>query len=326
MSGLARVSLMKPLPFDWNGVAPGEKAEMSLPVPGTEVELPVLIVRGARSGKTLAVSAGVHGDEFEGVQAIFDVVSDLDPHAMSGSLLAVPVANPPAFWNVTRTSPLDGGNLARVFPGNPAGSPTEAIAYAFDQHILSRADFYLDMHSAGVKWLMPTLVGYHERDLPAASAAEAFGAPVVWKHPVIAPGRTVSAAADRGVPSLYLEARGAGRIHPDDLLVYRRGLYRLLSHLGITQEPLESLPPAVHLVGDGNIDRGASATQRGFLTPQVDIMQSVNPGDLLGTLHDLWGREIERFLAPCAGVVVLIHACPLVQPGEPLFLLTERVA
>ena len=312
-------------PFDWSAAALGEKSAMSLTA-APDLELPVLVVRGTKPGPTLVVSAGVHGDEFEGVQAIFDVVRELDPHTMSGSLLAVPVANPPAFWNLTRTSPLDGGNLARVFPGNPNGSPTEAIAYAFDQRILSLADFYLDMHSAGVKWLMPTLVGYHEKDLPAAPAAEAFGAPIIWTHPSIAPGRTVSAAADRGVSSIYLEARGAGRIHPDDLLVYRRGIHRLLSHLGITNTPLAPLPPPIRRAGDGNIDRGASATQRGFLTPSVDVLQAVQPGDVLGTLHDMWGREIERFVAPCAGVVVLIHACPLVQPGEPLFLLTERIA
>jgi uncharacterized protein len=313
-------------PFVWSDVPRGGKTFWSLPVSGTGIELPVIAVRGAHPGKTLVVSAGVHGDEYEGVQAIFDVIAGLDPSTMHGALVAVPVANPPAFWNVTRTSPLDGGNLARVFPGDPKGSPTQAIAYAFDQQILSIADFYIDLHSAGVKWWMPTLIGYHADDTPAAQAAEAFGAPVIWKHPVIAPGRTVSAAADRGVPALYVEARGAGRIDPDDLLVYRRGLQRLLCHLGITPGMLDPLPAAVRLEGDGNIDKGASATQRGFLTPSVTMLQAVATGDLLGTLHDMWGREIERFTAPCDGVVVLIHACPLVQPGEPLFLLTERVA
>ncbi|MBL8216982.1 MAG: succinylglutamate desuccinylase/aspartoacylase family protein [Bryobacterales bacterium] len=312
--------------FSWNNAPPGQTTAMSLAVRGTDIHLPVIAVRGAHPGKTLLVSAGVHGDEYEGVQAIFDVIAALNPATMHGSLLAVPVANPPAFWNISRTSPLDDGNLARVFPGDPNGSPTQAIAYAFDQHLLGLADFYIDLHSAGVKWLMPTLIGYHEADQQAAPAAEAFGAPVIWKHPHIAPGRTVSAANDRRIPSLYAEARGSGRIHPDDLHVYRRGLHRLLTHLGITPGDLPRLPNPIRLTGDGNIDKGAAATQRGFLTPRVELLQSVNTGDLLGTLHDLWGREIERFLAPCPGVVVLIHACPLVHPGEPLFLLTERIA
>jgi predicted deacylase len=63
---------------------------------GHEIEIPVLIARGAKPGKTLVVSAGVHGDEFEGVRAIFDTFRHIDTAAMSGNLIAVPVANPPA--------------------------------------------------------------------------------------------------------------------------------------------------------------------------------------------------------------------------------------
>ena len=158
---------------------------------------------------------------------------NLDPSMMSGDLLCVPVANPPAFWAVSRCSPLDGRNLARVFPGSSEGSITEAIAYAIDREILAEADFLLDLHSAGVRFLMPTMVGYDAADARGEAAAKIFGAPVIWAHDVIAPGRSVSAASARGIPWLYTEARGAGRIHAADLEVYRRGIRNLLRHLSI---------------------------------------------------------------------------------------------
>ena len=75
----------------------------------------MLVVRGRLPGPTLVVSANVHGDEYEGVRAIFETFNSLDPGAMSGDLLAVPVVNVPAFWAGTRTSPLDDANLARIF-------------------------------------------------------------------------------------------------------------------------------------------------------------------------------------------------------------------
>jgi predicted deacylase len=289
---------------------------------GHAIELPLLIARGARPGKTLLVSAGVHGDEFEGVRAIFETFRKLDPSAMSGDFVGVPVANPPAFWNCTRTSPLDNGNLARVFPGDADGSPTEAIAYYFDRDILPRADLYLDLHSAGVKCAMPTLVGYHEPDLAARDAALAFGAPVVWRHPAVAPGRTVSAAIARGIPALYAEARGAGRIDPEDLRCYRTGIDNLLRHLGVLPGVPAAPRPCRFLNGDGNIDSSVSSTQRGFLIPCVELLEAVAHGQVLGTLVDVFGYEIERFTAPREGVVVLIHACPLVHPDEPLFMVT----
>src|SRR5437016_5043602 len=63
------------------------------------VTLPVLLVRGKGDGKTLVVTAAVHGDEFEGVRAILVVYGELDPAILSGTIIAVPAANPPAFWN-----------------------------------------------------------------------------------------------------------------------------------------------------------------------------------------------------------------------------------
>lgn len=264
----------------------------------------------------------MHGDEFEGVRAIFETFRDLDPSTMSGDFVGVPVANPPAFWNCTRTSPLDNGNLARVFPGDASGSPTEAIAYYFDRDILPRADLYVDLHSAGVKCAMPTLVGYHEFDLAARDAALAFGAPVVWRHPTVAPGRTVSAAIARGIPALYAEARGAGRIDPEGLRCYRAGIDNLLRHLGILPGVPAPPGPCRFLNGDGNIDSSVSSTQRGFLIPCVELLETVEHGQVLGTLVDVFGNEIDRFPAPRDGVIVLIHACPLVQPDEPLFMVT----
>jgi|SoiMethySBSTD1v2_1073268.scaffolds.fasta_scaffold1062077_2 predicted deacylase len=289
---------------------------------GHEIEIPVLIARGAKPGKTLVVSAGVHGDEFEGVRAIFDTFRHIDTTAMSGNLIAVPVANPPAFWNCTRTSPLDGRNLARVFPGNANGSPTEAIAFYFDRDILPQADLYLDLHSAGVKCAMPTLVGYHEPDTAARDAALVFGAPYVWCHPTVAAGRTVSAAIARGIPALYAEARGAGRINPGDLLCYRRGIDNLMRHLEILPGEPEIPDAPRHLYGDGNIDSSVSSSQRGFLIPSVELMEPVAKGQPLGVLVDVFGNELEKFVAPREGVVVLIHACPLVNADEPLFMVT----
>jgi predicted deacylase len=311
--------------FDFASVAAGSKERSSLEVVagGHTISLPVLVVRGGAPGPTLLVSAGVHGDEYEGVRTIFDVFESLDATAMEGNFLAVPVMNPPAFWNISRTSPLDNANLARVFPGAADGTPTEAIAFHFDRHILPLADFYVDLHSGGVKCAMPTLIGYLENDAVAAAAAEIFGAPVIWCHPNVPPGRTVSAAKDRAIPCLYAEARGAGRIDRDDLNCYRRGVTNVLKHLGILSgEP--DVPAAVlRLYGDGNVDGSVACPERGFLIPHVVLLDTVSKGQLLGVLVDTSGMEIKSFRAPCDGVVVLVHECPLIQPGEPLFLITR---
>lgn len=296
--------------------------EFDIATAGGSISMPVIWVRGAKPGPTLVCTAGVHGDEYEGVQTLLEVCSSLDAESMSGDLLAVPVVNPPAFWAGTRTSPLDGENLARVFPGSPQGAPSETLAWNLDQFFLSRASFYLDLHSGGMRYEMPSLVGYDASDERSRAAAEAFGSAVLWAHPNTPPGRTVSAAKARGIPYLYTEARGAGRVHPSDLRLFRRGITNLLRHLSILPGEPEKTACQWHLFGDGDIDGGVHAYERGFLIPKVEILQQVREGDPLGVLTDLLGRNIETYRSPIDGVVALIHSCPLVAPREPVFLVT----
>jgi uncharacterized protein len=306
--------------------ARGRRHDFDLRIEGHGIELPVILLRGSRPGKTLMVTAGVHGDEYEGVRAIFELAGEIDPAEMSGDVLCAPVCNPPAFWEVSRTSPLDGLNLARVFPGKADGSATEAIAWRIDRELLAHADFYLDLHSGGVRCLMPTMVGYDASDERAAAAARVFGAPVVWSHDAIPPGRTVSAARERGISWLYAEARGAGRVDGADLAVYRRGVVNLMRHLGMLEGEPEAGPPVRRLHGDGNIDASVTTERRGFLIPAVELLDRVQAESLLGTLVDLHGRVLEEYRAPRSGVVALIHACPVIRGGDPLFLITGEGA
>jgi len=287
-----------------------------------DIELPVLLVKGVADGKTLVVTAGVHGDEFEGVRAVLEVCAELDPGQMSGTLLAVPVANPPAFWKGTRTSPLDQENLARAFPGQEQGSATQVIAFHLGRSIISLADFYLDLHSAGMKLLMPSMTGYDASDPRSREAALAFGAPVIWGHPKLSPGRTISFAASRGIPWLYTEARGAGRIDLEDLRIFKRGVVNLLHHLDILPGAGEKADPLHSLYGDGDLDACISATCPGFLIPARELLQEVKLGQELGRTLDAHGQVAEIFWSPRDGVVGMIRAFPVVDAGDSVFLVT----
>jgi predicted deacylase len=290
----------------------------------SDLSFPVLQVRGSEPGQTLVVSANVHGDEYEGVRAIFETFEELQPEHMTGDLLAVPVLNVPAFWSGTRTSPLDGANLARVFPGDPGGTPSQRLAWHFGRSILAHASFYLDLHSGGVKFSMPSMAGYSSTDARARAGAEVFGASVIWGHPTLEPGRTVSLAHELGIPWIYTEARGAGRIHPEDLAMMKRGVRNLLRHLRILSGPFETVPIEWRLFGDGNTDCGVSATQAGFLMPDVQILDRAAAGQRLGRLANVMGEVLEEYHAPVSGIVGLVREFPVVQKDDVLFLMAEE--
>jgi predicted deacylase len=315
--------MLHPAKFDPPDFARGAVHRMTA-VFGDSLSFPILLARGARPGPVLVVTANVHGDEYEGVRAILETFEALDPAAMSGDLLAVPVVNGPAFWAGTRTSPLDGANLARVFPGSATGSPSEQLAWHLSHAVIARADFYLDLHSGGVRFRMPSMAGFAADDRRARAAAEIFGAATIWGHPSpVDPGRTVSFASDRGIPWIYTEARGAGRIHPEDLEMMKRGIRNLLRHLGIVPGDLERVTVSTRLWGNGNTDSGLVATQAGFLLKFVEVLQPVAAGDLLGRLVSVSGEALEEYRAVVAGTVALVREFPVVQPGEVLFLLAD---
>lgn len=316
--------------FDPAALAPGRKHALALDLgPGAPgLDLPVLVARGAAAGPSLAITAGVHGDEYEGVRAVFEVFDALEPAALRGTVVAVPVANPPAFWNASRTSPLDGGNLARAFPGRADGTPTQVIAFHLAHAVIARADFLLDLHTAGAKLLMPGLVGYDATNARSGAAARIFGAPVVWRHSLVAPGRTISFAASRGIPWLYTEGKGAGRVDAEDFAMFKRGLFNLLRHLGIQpgapgDSGLAPAPTQLTLLGDGDLDASVTATRAGFFVPAVTLLQAVGRGQELGQTLDLHGAVVERFVAPRPGVVAMLRAAPVVAAGDAVFLLAD---
>src|SRR5262245_57645692 len=194
--------------FALESVQPGAKSVLVLdvtPLPtGSMLQLAVLVARGNTAGPTIVVLGGVHGDEYEGISATRHVFRELDAAKMSGTFIGVPVCNPPAFGARTRTSPLDGQNLARVFPGRRDGTTSEQIAHVLTTEVLNKADFIIDLHSSGSYIAMPLLVGYRRTDDAAGErsrqAALRFGVSTIWGHETMNPGRTLTEPHGRGVP------------------------------------------------------------------------------------------------------------------------------
>jgi predicted deacylase len=318
--------------FDPAAVRAGTKQALYLDVAvlasGDPLRLPVLLAQGAASGPTLALLGGVHGDEYEGPHAIRQVFQALDPAVLRGLFIGVPVTNAPAFAAGRRESPIDGLNLARVFPGRRDGSPTERIAFWVDRSIIGRADLLIDLHSGGTHWALPTLVGYDARDTAAGrasrAAAVAFGTPVIWGHPQLAPGRAVSQAAVRGIPWLYTECASGGWLDREVVAVYVRGVTNVMGYLGMLSSSADVGAPRHRLRGTGTVEEAQRTTTAGFLDWEVRLLDTVERGQLLGRVYGPAGEVREELRAGAGGVAVLLRATPSVAAGDPVFMVAER--
>jgi len=321
--------------FDLDRLRPGSRDSFTLPVmrlpDGGELNLPVLAAAGPTDGPTLTVLAGVHGDEYEGIRAIPQIFSAFELAQLRGRLIAVPVCNVPAYRAATRSSPIDGLNLARTFPGDAHGTVTQRIAHILTEQIIAPASLLIDLHSAGVAYSMPTLVGYPYANTPhgqaSRAAALAFGCAVVWGHPPdpSASGRTISAAEALGIPWIYTEAAGGGRTLPADVECYRNGVLNVMRHLGMLPGKPELQPLRCHLLGAGNTDALMRADTSGYFVSEVALLDRVTTGQVLGHVLDFAGEPLETLRAHTDGRVVMIRGIPAIHAGDGAFLLSGEL-
>ncbi len=297
---------------------------------GGEWRLPYLCARGDKSGPTLVVVAGVHGDEYEGVEAIPQVFSQVNPAELQGDLLMVPICNMPAYEAILRSSPIDGLNLARVFPGDPEGSITHRIAAVVKEEIIKKADFFIDLHSGGITYNIPTLVGYtHDKgDLGQRSleAAKIFGAPILWGHPLPLPeGRTISTAVGLGIPCIYTEAPGGGIARPEDVRCFANGVLNVMKWMDMVPGEPDSSPLLHHFVGKGNLDQVVSAPVAGYFRPKVNLLDEVTTGQLVGVIQDFFGQTLHEIHADTTGHIIMLRRLHRVRVGDGLVHITTSV-
>ena len=315
--------------FELSSIPSGFKGIFNLLIKsndGAELNIPMFVIKGTKPGKTIAVLGGVHGDEYDGPQAIRDLYHNLDPKQLTGSFLGVPHSNIPAFEAGTRVSPLDGLNLARIFPGNVNGSITEKIAHSLGVNVIRHANFFIDLHSSGSYISMPLLIGYYSGSnqigQESKNAALKFGTDVVWGHPEISAGRTISYAHDLGIPWLYAECPGGGWLDLYHVEKYVSGVRNVMKMLGIISFSAGKFVPKHYLIGSGDVDKSITTTTTGYLLPKVDLLQKVQKDQILAKVIDLSGKEIETIKANMTGVVICIRKTPSVNPDTLAFLIT----
>ncbi|MCA3254425.1 MAG: succinylglutamate desuccinylase/aspartoacylase family protein, partial [Alphaproteobacteria bacterium] len=114
--------------------------------------VPVVVVRGARPGPKLLLTAAVHGDELNGIDVIHRLVATLDPKALVGTVTAVPGVNTPGLLQGQRefsSVAAPGLNLNRVMPGDEAADdPARRYAGRLWNRIFRpNADTAVDLHT-----------------------------------------------------------------------------------------------------------------------------------------------------------------------------------
>jgi predicted deacylase len=294
--------------------------------------IPIPIVRIANGpGPRVLMVAGNHGDEWEGQIALGRLIQSLQPEQIRGQLVILPSANFPAATAGQRTSPIDEGNLNRAFPGDPAGSITQQIAWWIEHALLPGFDYSFDFHSGGNSLVyLPSTLAYRERDpermARVLALVRAFAAPVAFV--VDAPqsgGRSFTAASIRqGVMSIATEIGGGGYVTPASMAMMEDGMRRLLAHVGLLQEtPPASGADTTRLTQVGGDDHYVYASEPGLFEPLVENGAQVlrdQPAARIHFHHTPW-REPVLLRFQRDGLVLCKRGPAPCERGDCLFQL-----
>lgn len=296
------------------------------------VQVPIAVVKNG-TGPTVLIEAGNHGDEYEGPIALGELLREIDPSDVTGRIIAIPAINIRAVEAGQRTSPVDGLNFNRSFPGDFNGTLTSQIAAYVNDCLFSIADYFLDLHSGGSSLMIlpsaiiepsPTVEG-HRRNIRATLA---FGAPTVVMVDNLGETRTSTAAANQqGLIVIGSEMAGGGLVSQEALAICRRGIRNVLKHAGV-------------LKGAPDVPEGANARvlkvpgtegyvlseEDGVFEPISELGSVVKKGEIAGRIHFLRSPAREPVILhhPIDGIVFAKRQPGRVRPGNCCFVLANE--
>lgn len=303
-------------PFALGGtrIEPGTRVRVELPVArfvtGEWLSLAVEAVHGAAAGPAVWLSGAIHGDELDGVEIIREVLAELDPGEMSGTVLGVPVVNVFGFVAESRYLP-DRRDLNRSFPGKPDGSMAARLAHLFMTEVVERCVFGVDFHcGSDDRENLPHVRGNLD-DPEVRRLALAFGAPLAL-HNKPPEGSLRKAARAAGAGTLVYEAGEAGRFTDSAIETGVAGTRRVLKELGI----IRTAPRRGTETVEVRSTHWVRAPRSGICRIQVPLGVHVSRGRKLGDIHEILGEEAVGVRAGAAGIVIGRRVNPLVYQGE----------
>ncbi|MGF1852715.1 succinylglutamate desuccinylase/aspartoacylase family protein [Vibrio satsumensis] len=291
---------------------------------GQPKNMPVSVFKGSQDGPKLMITAGIHGDELNGVLAAQQIIRDLVGKTLKGSVTIVPTVNLSGLLNHSRdfVSSDPGScpaNLNRLFPGDAHGLAAERfVASLWDRLLKLNATFAVDLHTQTRGAVYPLYVFADYRIEQCLEMARLMQPDCVLNDPGD-PGILETVWNRSGIPSITVEV-GMGKLtQPEMIQRAVDGVLNMLSYYEMLEvegkDPLgTSQLPSMDWI-EGNNVVSIRADIGGFVLPQVELLQSVEQDDLLAIQYDAFGNECRRYHAPSAGCVLSYNVDALREPG-----------
>jgi len=307
-------------------IAPGRSATVTFEVAKLHtrntLDVPIIIERSKKPGPTVLMTAGIHGDEINGVEIVRQLIAKGINKPKTGTIICVPVINVFGFLNMDRLFP-DGRDLNRVFPGNANGSLASRVAHFVMKELVPHVDFVMDFHTGGADRFNAAQIRIEANNPSLAELAHVFGAPFIYYSQNL--NKSFRNACDKaGVPILLFEGGKSFNIHSTITNTGVNGAKRVLHHLGMLRSNYKASQPKTSAVVIEE-SKWLRAKFSGMFKATVAINSFVEKGDDLGNITDPYGSFNYFVKSPHSGYVFNVNESPIIYQGDAIFHISTKL-
>lgn len=308
-------------------IAPGENKTINVEIARlhttTKLNIPIIVRRSKIPGPVVLFSAGIHGDEINGVEIVRQLIHKKINKPKIGTIICIPVINVYGFVNKSREFP-DGRDLNRVFPGSKSGSLASRFAYHILKEILPIVEYAVDFHAGGASRFNAPQIRIAPNNPELKVLADVFDAPFTLYSRNIT-GSFRSSSDKMNVKMLLFEGGKSLDINKSIATEGVNGAIRLLAYLDMLGPKHRVIPqesPTIYIDKSGWIRAKCSGLLQDFDT----VGTFVKKGTVLATITDPYGKFEREVKAPNDGYIINANHAPIVYEGDAIYHLSNVVA
>ncbi|MEO8252792.1 MAG: succinylglutamate desuccinylase/aspartoacylase family protein [Flavobacterium sp.] len=307
-------------------ILPGESKTINMEIAklfnSTKLKIPIIVRRSKTDGPVVLFSAGIHGDEINGIEIVRQIITKKINKPKKGTIICIPIINMFGFINKSREFP-DGRDLNRVFPGSKKGSLASQFAYHILTEIMPLVDYAIDFHAGGASRFNAPQIRIEPKNAELKILADVFNAPFTLYSKNIA-GSFRNTSQKSNVKMLLFEGGKSLDINNTIAETALEGVKRFLDYLGmldLKNKTSKSLQESIYIQKSMWI----RANHSGLLHNSNQIGSFVKKGTVLATITDPFGKFERKIKAPNDGYIINTNHSPIVYKGDAIYHISQQI-